>query len=109
VVVWDQGADGKIAHDEMAQEAMARALRKAIDDVAPRLLDRWKYEDEEVRRALLWFLSAVPQLQDRYADLVEEELPEKFERAWSLIKASPQSQGDFDEVTALEDWVHSGR
>lgn len=65
-------------------------------------------EPPEVRRALLVLLSAVPHLHGRYNDFIRQHLPDRFERAWSLVNQQPSSWEESDEVSPFEEWGYSG-
>ena len=108
VVVWRYDADGDIVYDEQSQTRLGRELAAHIDLVATSLLGSWKTAPPDVRRALLWLLSALPQVQDRYSDLIQVELPKQFERAWSFISIGAESQEEQDEIWAFEEWAYSG-
>jgi hypothetical protein len=87
-------------HDDFA------ALREAIAGGTRHLTARWRTEPPPVRRALLWLLSAVPEVRVDHHDLVVATLPENHRRAWdSVLAGDPASQEDFDAVVALEEWV----
>ena len=94
----------QVANDEVPAR-LSLELAAAIDAAAKPLLNTWRSEPQEVRRALLWLLSSVPLLEDRHRDLLQEELPGRFEQAWFLARSEPQSQREFDQINELEEWV----
>ncbi len=109
VHVWRFGANDELVTLVDEQRHMYTLLRTALSDGAMRLLDEWRDEEPAIRRALLWLLSAMPELRERHAALVAEVLPAKHRRAWELeTSRSAESQEDADAVFAMEDWVHTG-
>ena len=76
--------------------------------VARSLLDSWADEAEPVRRGLLWLLSALPECHDEFAALIDQELPDRFRDAWLVLARGPESQEEFDEMDAFEQWCLAG-
>ncbi len=105
VVVWRHTDGEEIAYDEPAQASLHETLGEHLSRFCPPLLESWREEPPEVRRALLWLLSAFPDLHQRYASLIREELPPQFEAAWRAMKRGPESQEEVDEICAFEEWV----
>ena len=109
VHVWRFGANDELVTLVDEQRHMYTLLRTALSDGAARLLDEWRDEEPAISRALLWLLSAMPELRERHAALVAEVLPAKHRHAWELeTSRSAESQEDADAVFAMEDWVHTG-
>lgn len=109
VHVWRYDANDELVTLVDEQRRMYALLRPALRDGAAELLDGWRDEEPAVRRALLWLLSALPELHERYAALVADVLPARHRRAWELeISRSAESQEDADAVFEMEDWVHTG-
>ncbi len=107
VVVWRIEAD-ETFFDAEAQDALAKELAAHIDEIARARLRRWEAEPPEMRRGLLWLLSVLPHLHERYADLIQEERPSRFEAAWSLIARGAESEDDYDEIEEFERWILYG-
>jgi hypothetical protein len=91
-----------------AEGQVAERLRADIDEIASSLLSSWSAEPPPVKRALLWFLSALPHLQGNHADLIHAELPDQFREIWLLLMRGAESQEEFDAIVAFEHWVHHG-
>jgi hypothetical protein len=109
VYVWRYGADDELVSNEEEQQRLYPELRNMLAAGAAPMLERWRSEPPDVQRALLWLLSALPDLRADHEDLIEENLPERHRRGWELeIADSVDSQEEADAVCALEDWVHSG-
>ena len=109
VHVWRYGANDELVTLVDDQRRMYTLLRGALRDGAAGLLDGWRDEEPAIRRALLWLLSAMHELRERYAALVEDVLPASHRHAWELeTSRSAESQKDADAVFALEDWIHTG-
>ena len=108
VFVWRYGPGDELVSDEVEQERLYPALRSELEGGAAALLERWREEPAPVRRALLWLVSVLPELQARREALIAETLPERHRRAWDLvITESAESQEDADAVFELEDWVYA--
>lgn len=108
VVVWRYDADGRFAVDEARTAARSSELRPLILEVSATLLRAWSDEAEDVQGALLLLLAYLPELQEDYAELVAEVLPERFDAAWTAIRTGVDSQDAFDRIDAFERWAHSG-
>ena len=92
-------ADGvEPAHDH-EQFAL---LREALAGGTRHLARRWRSEPPQVRRALVWLLSAVPEMVVQYHDLIDATLPDRHRAEW---ESELLAQHDSD---ALEAWVYSG-
>ncbi len=97
----------EIVSDEDAQKRLYPVLRSTLHAGAEQLLRRWRSEPETVQRALLWLLSALPELRIEHEELVRELLPAPLEGAWAIaIAGGPDSDESADEISKLEDWVH---
>ena len=109
VYVWRHGDDEELVTDEAAQARLYPVLRATLRSGAAELLDGWRDEPDDVRRALLWLLSVLPDLRAQHETLIAATLPEQHRRAWDLeIAGTADSQEEADAVSALEDWVHGG-
>ncbi|MEY2512759.1 MAG: hypothetical protein QOJ89_117 [bacterium] len=111
VHVWRYGSKDELVTLVDDQRRLYPLLRAALRDGAARLLDGWRDEEPAIRRALLWLLSALPELHERYAALVADVLPARHRHAWELEvsgSAESESESDGDAIFALEDWVHTG-
>ena len=109
VHVWRYGSNDELVTlvDEARQ--LYPLLRSALCEGSAGLLDEWRDEEPAIRRSLLWLLSALPELHERYAAIVAEVLPAKHRHAWDIeLAGSSSSQEDADAVFAMEDWVHTG-
>jgi hypothetical protein len=90
VVVW-RGDEDELVHDDERQKSLAADLNGDVRNRAIALLDNWRGEPPEVRRALLWLLGGLPELQERFSDLVEAELPPEYTDAWTLLQRGPDT------------------
>jgi hypothetical protein len=81
-------------HDQFAD------LREALAAGTRHLAARWRSEPPDIRRALVWLLSAVPEMRGRYHDLIDATLPGHLRPAWEAELVGTSS-GD-----TLEDWVY---
>jgi hypothetical protein len=109
VHVWRYGSNDELVTLVDEQRRIYPLLRGGLCDGAMGLLDEWRGEEPPIKRSLLWLLSALPELRERYAALVADVLPAKHRHAWDVeIAGSASSQEDADAVFALEDWVHTG-
>ena len=86
------------AHDH----AQFAELREALSAGTRHLAARWRTEPPEVRRALVWLLSAVPEMSVRYHDLIDATLPAAYRSEW---EAELLGRRDSD---TLETWVYGG-
>src|SRR4051794_17602908 len=77
-------------------------LREALAAGTRHLAARWRTEPPEVRRALVWLLSAVPETSVRYHALIDATLPPEHRPAWEAQLIDPTESGE------LEDWVYRG-
>jgi len=77
-------------------------LREALAAGTRHLAARWRTEPPEVRRALVWLLSAVPEVRVRYHDLIDETLPPAYRSEWEA-ELLGRSSSDM-----LETWVYGG-
>ena len=77
-------------------------LREALAAGTRHLAARWRSEPPQVRRALVWLLSAVPEVRGRYHDLIDAMLPDEHRAKWEAELVG-RSNGD-----ALEAWVYGG-
>lgn len=109
VVVWTYDKDEDLAYDEARQRALTAEVSTRMREATTDLLAGWRSEPAEVRRALLWLLSAAPDLHDQFGNLVAEVLPTEHSRAWRILQQGPASQDEFDTVCEFEEWVHSAR
>lgn len=103
--VWRYGAHGDPVSDEDEQRRLHPELRNRLVAGAASMLDSWRSEPPDVRRALLWLLSVHTDLRAEHQDLVDEVLPAVHRRAWELELAGSM---DSDAVFALEEWVRRG-
>jgi hypothetical protein len=77
-------------------------LREALAAGTRHLAARWRSEAPQVRRALVWLLSAVPEVRVRYHDLIDDTLPDDRRAAWEAELVG-RSNGH-----TLEEWVYTG-
>jgi len=77
-------------------------LREALAAGTRHLAARWRSEPPEVRRALVWLLSAVPEIAVRYHDLIDATLPPEHRATWEAELVG-RSGG-----AGLEAWVYGG-
>jgi hypothetical protein len=77
-------------------------LRESLAAGARHLAARWRSETPQVRRALVWLLSAVPEVRVRYNDLIDATLPDDQRAAWEAELVG-RTNGH-----ALEAWVYTG-
>jgi hypothetical protein len=77
-------------------------LREALAAGARHLAVRWRTEPPQVRRALVWLLSAVPEMRLTYRDLIDATLPDEHRADWEAELVG-RSNG-----ATLESWVYSG-
>ncbi len=105
VVVWRYD-DGQIVHDEERQARLGRELGAETCELSVSLLNSWRNEPDEVKRALLLLLAYTPALQDEYNGMLAELLPARFREAWSAIQTGADSQEAFDEIDSFEHWVY---
>jgi hypothetical protein len=106
VEVWRYDDAGEIAHDRDRQRELFADLRGLLTTGARQIAARWRAEPEGVRRALVWLLSTVPEVRERYQPLVDETLPAEHQAAWEReLLGGPASQEEFDAMNALEEWV----
>ena len=73
--VWRYGADGDLVTNDEEQQRLYPELQRMLAASATPLLEGWRGQPPDVRRALLWLLSALPDLRATHEDLVEETLP----------------------------------
>jgi hypothetical protein len=92
-------ADGVAPAHDHAQFA---ELREALAGGTRHLAARWRTESPEVRRALVWLLSAVPEMRIHYRSLIDETLPPEHRSAWEAQLIDPS------DSPKLEDWVYRG-
>ena len=59
-----------------------------------------------VKRASLLVLAHSPSLTADDEETLTAILPANLRRAWSLLRAGPASDDEFDAVHELEDWVY---
>jgi hypothetical protein len=97
--------DEEIVHDDQRQRSLTAELDLLMERSAVSLLERWKDEPPPVRRALVWLLGAMPELHERFADLVEAELPNELAGAWRAAARGPASQEESDELHRFEQWA----
>lgn len=57
---------------------------------------------------MVWLLSVLPAERERHSAFLAAELPSRFEHGWDIALRGPDSQLEFDEMCAFEDWVYSG-
>ena len=77
-------------------------LREALAAGTRHLAARWRSEQPPVRRALVWLLSAVPEIRVQYHDLIDATLPDRHRAEWDAeLLDAPGSE-------TLEAWVYSG-
>jgi hypothetical protein len=107
VVVWAYGDGGEIVFDEPRQQALTAEAETSVRELATTLLVTWMSGPPKIRRALLWLLSALPELHDMFSDLVEAELPAEYTTAWAILKRGPESQEEFDVVCEFEAWTYA--
>ena len=86
------------AHDH----AQFASLREALEGGTRHLAARWRTEPPEVRRALVWLLSAVPEVRVRYHDLIDATLPPEHRAEWDAELLGRPTSG------SLESWVYGG-
>jgi hypothetical protein len=89
-------AEGIAPRHDRAQFA---ELREALAAGTRHLAARWRTEEPDVRRALVWLLSAVPEVGVQYHDLIDETLPPQLRPAWDALLVGNRSS------EALEAWV----
>jgi hypothetical protein len=77
-------------------------LREALSAGTRHLAARWRTEPPEVRRALVWLLSAVPEMSVQYRALIDQTLPPEHRPAWEAQLIDPADSPE------LEDWVYRG-
>jgi hypothetical protein len=77
-------------------------LREALAAGTRHLAARWRTEPPEVRRALVWLLSAVPEVRVRCHDLIDATLPAAYRAEWEAELLGRRSSD------TLETWVYSG-
>jgi hypothetical protein len=77
-------------------------LREALSGGTRHLAARWRTEPPEVRRALVWLLSAVPEVRVRCHDLIDATLPAAYRAEWEA-ELIGRSTSD-----TLENWVYGG-
>jgi hypothetical protein len=107
VYVWRYDENEELVTDDDEQKRLDPTLRSTLNTGAAGLLGGWRDEPDDVRRALLWLLSVLPELRAQHDVLITETLPARHQRAWDIALAGPaESQEDADAVFALEDWVH---
>lgn len=77
-------------------------LREALAAGTRHLAARWRTELPAVRRALVWLLSAVPEVGVQYHALIDETLPPHLRPAWEaqLVESTT--------APALKHWVYEG-
>jgi hypothetical protein len=103
VVVWRYGPNGEIVHDEEAQRRLTAELHTAVDRIIEQLLGSWTDAPTDVRRGLVYLLTARPDLRDKYGELLDSELPVQLRDAWEEAASSPFIMSD--EVVRLEEWA----
>jgi hypothetical protein len=104
VVVWRRDGDEMVFDDER-QQSLTSDLGRDARALSVSLLQTWRSERPELRRALLWLLSALPDLHDQFRDLVEAVLPASQRTGWSVLSRVPESQEEFDRVCEFEEWA----
>jgi hypothetical protein len=77
-------------------------LREALAAGTRHLAARWRTEPPEVRRALVWLLTAVPEMRVSHHDLVAETLPPEHRPVWEAQLIEPT------DSPTLESWVYGG-
>jgi hypothetical protein len=92
-------ADGIAPAHDHEQFAL---LREALASGTRHLAARWRSETPQIRRALVWLLSAVPEIRVVYHDLIDATLPDEHRAEWEAELVG-RSNG-----AALESWVYSG-
>ena len=102
VVVWHYDTDNTIVYDVAAQETLGARLAADMDQVSRAVLDSWRLDPPAVRRALVHLLTSVPNQRDRYRDLVDEEMPARFRKAWSASFSEPPPTEMNDQVDDYE-------
>lgn len=108
VVVWSWNDQHEMVFDVPRQQKLAADLGQDVRDLAHRLVSRWRDEPESVRRTLLWLLSGLPGLEGGDRELIDTELPERFQSVWPLLSREPNSQAEFDRVCEFEEWAYPG-
>jgi hypothetical protein len=91
-------AEGVTSHDHR----QFAELREALSGGTRHLAARWRTEPPQVQRALVWLLSAVPEMRIRYADLIDATLPVEHREEWETELMVPSRS------ETLENWVYSG-
>jgi hypothetical protein len=82
-------------HEQFAE------LREALAAGTRHLAARWRTEPPQVRRALVYLLSAVPEMRVGYHDLIDATLPDEHRADWEAELVG-RSNG-----ATLESWVYS--
>jgi len=77
-------------------------LREALASGTRHLAARWRSETPQIKRALVWLLSAVPEIRVVYHDLIDATLPDEHRAEWEAELVG-RSNG-----ATLESWVYSG-
>ncbi len=77
-------------------------LREVLSSGTRHLASRWRMEPPEVRRGLVFLLSAVPEVGVRYHPLIDDTLPAHHRADWEaqLVESS--------RAPALAHWVFDG-
>jgi hypothetical protein len=83
-------------HEQFAE------LRAALVAGSRHLAARWRSEPPAVRRALVWLMSAVPEVRVRCHDLIDATLPARHREAWEAVLVGRSDGGE------LENWVYGG-
>ncbi len=107
VVVWSYDSDGGIVHDDVRQAELTAQLEETVRHAADHLLSTWRAAPPDVRRALIFLLTSLPDLRSRWAELVDHDLPAELRAAWEL-EASGRREEITEEIEALERWAHTG-
>jgi hypothetical protein len=106
VDVWRYDDDGVVVHDRERRHRLFAELRTALALGTSQIAARWRTEPEPFRRALVWLLSVVPEMRERYQPLVDDTLPAGHREAWEAeLLGGPASDDEFDALVALEEWV----
>jgi hypothetical protein len=104
--VWRYDADGEIVRSRRRERLLFADLRTVLTAATGELAARWRTETDPVRRALVWLLSTVPEVRERYHELIDETLPAHHRRAWDIELAGyAATEEEAAAVYALEAWV----
>jgi hypothetical protein len=88
----------------------AAAVRQAVHEQVPRLMADEHKQPQDVRRALVWLLTAFPDHATFYGDLPGRLLPAEHRPTWTSMLAAapaywPDSDAQYDAYCDFEGWA----